>query len=86
MLKLKEKMMALKDATQAKAVELLPDKVPTEIQQQRWDTCNSCEKLYRPTSTCKICGCFMQVKTHLASSKCPIDKWGRVEPNQNSEL
>lgn len=60
-------------------------KVSPEIQKERMDTCLACEKLYKPTSTCKVCGCFMQVKTWLPEVKCPIDKWPAVKVEEDKK-
>lgn len=46
-----------------------------EQRNQRIDICKSCEHLFKLTSSCKKCGCFMTAKTWLASAKCPINKW-----------
>ena len=37
--------------------------------------CHDCEHFIKTTSQCKKCGCFMKVKTKLATAKCPIGKW-----------
>lgn len=41
--------------------------------------CASCPELIKATWTCKKCGCFMKVKTRIAKSSCPLDKWAAVE-------
>jgi hypothetical protein len=55
-----------------------------EEAQQRWDICLDCPLLmYDETNPdtgkvdgrCPECGCFMNVKVHYKSAKCPIDKW-----------
>jgi hypothetical protein len=30
--------------------------VPEEIRLQRWEICAGCDKLYKPTNSCKLCG------------------------------
>jgi hypothetical protein len=45
-----------------------------EVASQRMDTCNKCE--FYVGSRCSQCGCQMRVKTTLATSSCPIGKWG----------
>ena len=45
----------------------------------RMDECLKCEHLFKPTKSCKKCGCFMKVKTLYKNAKCPIGKWGKVE-------
>lgn len=79
MSKLKEKMMQLSDRTQQQGAQLLSEKVHPDVQKTRWEICLGCEHLFRQTSTCKQCGCFMQVKTWMPDQKCPIDKWSYSE-------
>lgn len=80
--KLKEKMVDIRSTLEKEGSDLMPDewKAPEEIAVKRFEICLACEHLYKPTRTCKKCGCFMGVKTRLASRKCPIDKWGPVDP------
>lgn len=74
--KLKEKMETLRNNTEDAAVAMLTNKVSPKVQEMRFSTCLSCEKLYKPTDTCKVCGCFMRVKTWIPNVSCPINKWG----------
>ena len=46
-----------------------------DIVNKRLDICKSCEFLFKPTNTCKKCGCFMNAKTKIATQRCPIGKW-----------
>jgi hypothetical protein len=46
-----------------------------EIAFNRLDICKSCPELIKLTSTCKKCGCFMKLKTHLKVAECPLSKW-----------
>ena len=46
-----------------------------DIIDKRWDECQKCEFLLKPTNNCKKCGCFMAVKTRVATASCPIGKW-----------
>jgi hypothetical protein len=46
---------------------------------ERLSICNSCPELFKPTWSCKKCGCFMKVKARLESSECPIGKWGKED-------
>ena len=46
-----------------------------DIVNKRLDICKGCEFLFKPTNTCKKCGCFMDVKTKIATSSCPVGKW-----------
>jgi Family of unknown function (DUF6171) len=47
------------------------------LSQERLEVCRECVFLFKPTMTCKRCGCFMKVKTHLAHAECPEGKWAR---------
>ena len=40
---------------------------------KRLGICSSCE--YSINHRCLKCGCFIEVKTRLGTSKCPIGKW-----------
>jgi predicted Zn-ribbon and HTH transcriptional regulator len=51
------------------------EKVSDEIKESRMSICLSCPELLQTTKQCKKCGCFMQLKTQLKPSKCPIGKW-----------
>jgi hypothetical protein len=50
--------------------------VEDEVAAERLNICNSCE--FYVGSRCSKCGCQMRVKTTLATSSCPIGKWGPV--------
>lgn len=49
----------------------------------RMEICKSCEfwegSGFAGTGKCKKCGCSTQAKLRMATSKCPIDKWGPVD-------
>jgi len=81
MFKLAEKMAKLRDMAEQTAVDVIPDsaKAPEDISAKRWEICSSCEHLYKPTNSCKKCGCFMVLKTTLKKAQCPIKKWDRYE-------
>jgi hypothetical protein len=48
----------------------------------RLEICKSCEfwnaSGFARTGSCKKCGCSTQAKLRMATSKCPIDKWGAI--------
>lgn len=83
--KLKEKYDKLSKL--ASNIDSLPKlKVPAEIQQERYNICLACDKLYKPTNTCKICGCFMNIKTWMPTQNCPVFKWDKYKvPESDSE-
>ena len=43
--------------------------------QTRLDICKSCDQLVPVVNVCKQCGCFMNIKTRIYSSTCPLKKW-----------
>lgn len=45
------------------------------VSSNRMDICNSCPELFKPTTQCKQCGCFMNLKTKLKLATCPMGKW-----------
>ena len=45
-----------------------------DIIDKRWDICMGCEFLTEKNK-CEKCGCFMKVKTRVATASCPIGKW-----------
>jgi hypothetical protein len=52
-------------------VEYAEESVATE----RMGICNSCPELFKLTTQCKKCGCFMNLKTKLKLAQCPLGKW-----------
>ena len=48
------------------------------LRDERLAICKTCPELWRPTRTCKKCGCFMGMKTWLKDAGCPIGKWSAV--------
>jgi len=78
--KLKQKMEKMAAASYEASLNVIPNKVSEDIKNERYSICAACEFLYKPTDTCKKCGCFMQYKTWLPGQKCPINKWSSVDP------
>lgn len=37
--------------------------------------CKSCDEFVDKVKMCKVCKCFMPVKTRLAFTECPKGKW-----------
>jgi len=48
---------------------------PEELEQARLAICSGCENYRAKTNQCKLCGCFMKLKTKLEHATCPIGKW-----------
>jgi len=59
-----------------------------EIRKERLDICKGCEHYHSFLGNCKLCGCFMKVKTAIATMQCADTnnrKWDRiVEVNENT--
>ena len=48
-----------------------------KVSEQRLEHCRQCEFLEERTMRCKKCGCFLEAKTLLPWTECPIGKWGQ---------
>tara|TARA_R110000787_G_scaffold16595_1_gene50033 strand:- start:2640 stop:3044 length:405 start_codon:yes stop_codon:yes gene_type:complete len=69
-----------------------------KVVQQRIAICESCNHFRKRSRTCgtpivgnkvgnkRTCGCFMDVKTKLSFSTCPLDKWGDLQVSKNDYL
>lgn len=53
-----------------------------EIRKQRLEACLDCDRLFRPTYTCKECGCFVKIKSAIGSMSCPLGKWPMPEESK----
>ena len=49
--------------------------VNKEVYKERLDICRSCDDYYKPTGSCKICGCFMRIKASIGIMECPKEYW-----------
>ena len=58
-------------------IDLLSSKNYTtkEIRDERYDICKGCDRLFKPTRSCKECNCFMAMKTWIKDATCPLYKW-----------
>ena len=56
-----------------------PDFTNQEARDRRFNICKECDRLFKPTRTCKECGCFMAMKTWLRLAECPLGKWGQED-------
>lgn len=50
-----------------------PTIVSQEEQNKRLEICKTCE--YFKNNRCDLCGCYMNLKSKLETSHCPINKW-----------
>lgn len=53
----------------------MEEEVDEKLHKARLTICSECERFFKPTKTCKECGCFMIVKTRLKNASCPLLKW-----------
>lgn len=53
--------------------------VTEEIYNTRMSICDGCEFFRKEDKRCSQCGCFMEAKTRLKKTFCPIHKWEMVE-------
>jgi hypothetical protein len=56
---------------------------PVEVLEDRLKICHACEhfdiKWYAGTGKCGKCQCSIEAKLRMASSYCPVNKWGSVD-------
>lgn len=78
--KLRNQIAAVGKHIVTSAQDIRGPKVSDELQKQRIDICHQCPHFYKPSTTCKKCGCFMSIKTWWPRQSCPIGKWG-PDPN-----
>lgn len=49
--------------------------VPKKIYEKRIAVCKSCDHYFKPTGSCKMCGCFMKIKARISQMDCPKLYW-----------
>ena len=54
--------------------------VSHDEQNERLLVCDSCE--HKIGTRCNLCRCFLNYKTKLANSECPIGKWEKYEKSK----
>ncbi len=70
-----EKLRAKITEKAGQMVEVI--KVPDHVREERLNICLACDDLVPKINMCNNCGCIVNAKTWIPSTKCPIDKWGR---------
>ena len=54
---------------------------------KRLFTCYACEDYDRDLVRCKVCGCFLVLKTWCAKEECPNERWeARNENDQDTQM
>lgn len=51
-------------------------KATPEQKAARLEICSICE--HRNETKCKLCGCYLNLKSTIASEQCPADKWAEI--------
>ena len=78
---LKKKINAAKNVASNITDNVTNFKVSDEIRSQRLEICKSCDQ-FHSSEFCKLCGCYMPAKSHIAFSNCPLKKWVAVPINK----
>ena len=60
--------------------------IDKKLYNERLKVCRSCEHLFKPTMTCKKCGCFMRIKASISVMSCPDKKWEATEHTKLKEI
>lgn len=50
-------------------------KSPEKVKEERLAICEKCPYFRKQFRSCKLCGCFMDLKTTLKKAKCPDNRW-----------
>jgi hypothetical protein len=59
--------------------------VPNKVYEERLEICRECVYYFKPTGTCKDCGCFMKLKARLAPMECGQKKWQKTTEIETPE-
>ncbi len=52
--------------------------MPEGESERRLNICRGCTEFLPETTQCRQCGCYMNLKTQLATSVCPLGLWDAV--------
>ena len=59
-----------------KFIDLFDPRQPrSDVADKRLEVCKSCEFFLPRSERCKLCGCFMRLKTTLELARCPMGYW-----------
>ena len=67
-------MSVLKDLAK-KIIQGVIPLTPAELAGERMKLCAQCPEFTKLTKQCKLCGCYMELKTRLLEAHCPKDLW-----------
>ena len=59
-----------------------------DTRQMRLSICKACPKYIKLTGNCRVCGCFMSIKTSIAKLSCPDKpkRWDKVNTYENVDV
>ena len=57
--------------------ELFTPPAAGSFAEARLNICNSCERMREKSKTCAECNCMVPLKVRIASTECPVGKWGK---------
>lgn len=60
------------------AIKVINGVVPLstgELAAERMKVCESCEFMAHFSTQCKLCWCFLELKTKVLDAECPAGKW-----------
>jgi len=69
---------------------IVKEQVTPEVASERYNVCMTCDKRDESLEKCRVCGCFLDLKTSSAVNwnamkgrneitHCPLGKWGDVD-------
>jgi Family of unknown function (DUF6171) len=59
----------------------MSDETLKPLSERRMEICNQCPEYHH--YICRQCGCFMPIKVKFTANRCPLGKWGPVDPKTN---
>lgn len=71
----------INDINQAVKDALSMNYVDEEEKERRLSICDTCE--HKKGNKCNLCGCFLNYKTKLTNSECPLGKWSTSVPESS---
>lgn len=67
--------LTLKDIAKGMLHGRLPTAAGEDLARERMKLCEGCSEFARITRQCKLCGCFLDLKTKMLDAECPSGKW-----------
>ena len=76
-------MKLVLDVAVVKMINDIPIFVDSKVYDTRMSICLSCDQLGE-WKICKLCKCFMHLKSRYKFARCPIGKWDSIESEIDS--